>query len=142
MTRPAPETPILILDDSLAIRTRVESYLRRLGYKNILTAASIEEGLEAFRKQGSEIVFLDLVVGEERGADFAAQALAEQPLVHVVVMTALPPSHEQVTVSIAEGARDYLPKPVQYVALEAVLERVAESRALDRAIKNEDASYV
>lgn len=142
MARLSPDTPILVIDDSLAIRARVEAYLKRLGFTNIRTAGTVKEALETFAEQRSEIVFLDLVIDEERGADFAAEALSTRPFVHIVLMTALPPSHEHVTVAIAEGARDFVPKPVQFNAIVQVLDRIAESRLTERVSPGEDASYV
>lgn len=135
------DTPILVLDDSPAIRARVEAYLRQLGYREVRTASSIETGLEAFREQGSEVVFLDLIVGDQTGAKFAAQALEEKPFTYVILMTALSRSHEQVVATIAEGARDLLSKPIQLADLRAVLDRIGASMEEDRATRRADASY-
>lgn len=136
------ETPILVVDDSAAIRARMEAYLSRLGYTNIRMADSIATGLEAFREQQSEVIFLDLVIDEEKGADFAAEALAERPFVTIVLMTALPSGHEQVTAAIAEGAREYLSKPIQQGNVQAVLERLGQTKAREtRSLTHEDVSY-
>lgn len=136
-----PDTPMLVVDDSAAIRSRMEAYLRRLGYTNVTTAGSVEEGLARFRDQHSEVVFLDLVIDEERGADFAAEALSERPFATIVVMTALPPGHEYVTAAIAEGAREYLPKPIRFPAVEAVLDHIEEALSRERLASPEDPSY-
>lgn len=136
------EAPVLIVDDSLAIRARMESYLRRMGFPNIATASSVEEGLKAFRENRPELVFLDLVIDDERGTEFAAQALEERPETHISLMTALPPSHEFVTAAIAEGARDYLQKPIQFAQLKRVVDRIMEGRDDQLATDHPDASYV
>jgi DNA-binding NtrC family response regulator len=144
MTSPdalARTTRILIVDDSTGIRSVLESYLRRLGFTEIRTAATVEEGLKAFREQESELVFLDMVIGDERGADFAAAALAERPFTVVVVMTAVPMGNELVVSAVAEGAREFLPKPVQMLPLQALLGRIARSRHLDGEGPAPDASY-
>lgn len=142
MARLPPDTPILIVDDSAAIRSRMEAYLQRLGFTNVTTASTVDGGLERFREQGSEVVFLDLVIDEERGADFAAEALSERPFATIIVMTALPPGHEYVVAAIAEGAREYLPKPIQFPAVQAVLDHVEETIARERvAPTREDMSY-
>lgn len=137
-----PGTPILVVDDSAAIRSRMEAYLQRLGFTNVQTAATLAEGLTKFREQSPEVVFLDLVIDEDRGADFAAEALAERPFATIVVMTALPPSHEYVTAAIAEGAREYLPKPIQFPAVRAVLDHIDETISRERlGLPREDPSY-
>lgn len=151
MGRIAPETPILVLDDSAAIRARVKTYLGRLGHTNVRTAANMKEGLEAFREQQSEVIFLDLVIDQERGADFAVTVLDERPLVDIVVMTALPSTHDQVTAAISHGARAYLRKPVELEGIRkalALLEEDDEEEPNDAEAKAEpeslerDASYV
>lgn len=140
MGRLRPDTPILVVDDSAAIRSRMEAYLHRLGYGNVKTAANLQEGLTHFREGGAEIVFLDLVIDEERGADFAAEALSERPFATVVVMTALPQTHEYVTAAIAEGAREFLPKPIQFHAVQSIMDHIEESMAEEDRLR-EDASY-
>lgn len=132
------DIPILIVDDSVGIRTVLETYLRRLGHTQVRAADSIESGLAAFRDQKSRLVFLDMVIGNERGADFAAAALAEDPFVVIAIMTAIPPGHELVVSSIAEGAREFLPKPIQMPAVKSLLERVAAHLDAERP---PDASY-
>lgn len=142
------DAPVLVVDDSPAIRARMESYLQQLGFKRVRTAASVGEALEAFDAEPADIVFLDMVIDEERGLDFAAQALEKKPFTHIVLMTALPSSSEQVTASIAEGARDFLSKPVTRSSLEAVLERAMvelggeEEEEPPAAARVEDRSYV
>lgn len=125
------DTRFLVIDDSLAVRMRMQAYLQRLGYTNVQSAATVEEGLALFRDVHPGIVFLDMLIEEERGLDFAAPALAEAPLTEIVVMSALPADDEQVTAAIAEGARDYLPKPVTFPAVERVLQRLASDRPED-----------
>lgn len=134
------ETRILIVDDSLGIRSVLEAYLRRLGFTQIRTANDVEAGLAVFREQKSQLVFLDMVLGDERGADLAAAALAEDPFVVIAIMTAVPHGHELVISAIAEGAREFLPKPIQMAELKALLERVAAHHSAE-AREQADASY-
>ena len=140
------ETSILVVDDSPAIRSRLEAYLRSLGFQDVKAAGTVREALEVFRAQPAEIVFLDLMVDDEKGIDFAAPALAQRPLTDIVLMSALSSDHEQVTAAIAEGAREYLAKPFTFASIESVLQRLANDRlAKERGSSQpsrlEDASY-
>ncbi len=137
-----PTLPILVIDDSAAIRARMSAYLKKLGFSHVTTAANIAEGLEAFRKENSQLVFLDLVIDEERGTDFAAEALAERPLANIIIMTALPPSHEYVTSAIAEGASEYLGKPIRFSNLQTVIERVEDTLTPEASPHSENSSYM
>lgn len=136
------EAPVLIIDDSVAIRARMETYLKRLGFTDIVSAENIEDGLRMFRERKPNLVFLDLVIDEEKGTEFASEALAERPYTHVVLMTALSASHDMVTAAIAEGARDFLPKPIQYPTLKKIVDRLLENREDQISPDHVDASYV
>lgn len=137
-----PDVPILIVDDSVGIRNVMEVYLKRLGFRNIRTAGTVAEGYAAFQEQKSEIVFLDMVLeNKEVGADLAAKILADSPFTSVIATTALPASHDLVTMAVAEGARHYLAKPIKTLTLRATLEKVALDRREDRHHEMGDATY-
>lgn len=124
-----PATPMLVIDDSKAIRAVMDSYLRRLGYQNVHAAASVEEGLRLFRETNAEVVFLDVILGnDEAGIDFAQRALDERPLTTIVLLTALRSDDEMVTHLVSQGARHMIVKPVQLSALRTVLGRIQETR--------------
>lgn len=138
-----PDTRILVIDDSAAVRARMEAYLGRLGYTDVRSAASVKEGLDSFHEAPASVVFLDLVIDEERGLDFAAPILAEAPLTDIVVMSALSPNDAQVTEAIAQGARDFLAKPVTFPSVESVLVRLASDLDFEAPTppRRDDASY-
>lgn len=126
MPRLDPTTRILVVDDGDAIRVLMRKYLNALGYQDVRLANSVEMGLQAFREHGSQIVFLDVMIGEQKGLDFALPALADRPETIIVVMTAHQGTHPDVTSLVAQGARDYLPKPIQLSRLRDSLDRIAE----------------
>jgi DNA-binding NtrC family response regulator len=119
-------TRILVVDDGDAIRVLMRKYLEMMGYHDVRLADSVEMGLQAFREHGSELVFLDVMIGDQKGIDFALPALADRPETTIVVMTAHPGTHQDVTNLVAQGARDYLPKPIQSSRLRETLDRIAE----------------
>jgi CheY-like chemotaxis protein len=131
---PDPSTPILVVDDSKAIRAVFDAYLKRLGYTNVRSAATVEEGLAAFREQRSDIVFLDVMLGPEDGRDFARAALDERPLSTLVLSTALTADDDLVTDMVALGARQILVKPIQLNTLKTVLTRLQEARDEEEGI--------
>lgn len=125
MTLP-PETRILVVDDGAAILALMHAFLKRLGYTDVRLAATVEDGFAAFQEQESDVVFLDLMIAGESGARFAEKAFALRPEATIVIMTAHPSSHPDVTGLVALGARDYLPKPIQLHRLHGVLAHLAE----------------
>lgn len=146
MVRLPPSTPMLIVDDSKAIRSLMEAYLARLGYQQVRSAASVKQAVDAFQEQRSEVVFLDVLLDQEDGGEFARIALDERPLTTLVLMTALGPNDDEVVKLVSHGARHLLPKPVQISTLRTVLDRIQEARqeeadAENAAKDNADASY-
>lgn len=138
-----PDTPILVVDDSPAIRTVVERWLRQLGYRSVRTAGDVAGALATFREQESEVVFLDMVLeGRESGLDFAERALAERPFTDVVVMSALDRRDDLVRDVVSQGARYVLSKPVRPSDLRAVLAAIADEREDAKGTSELDATYV
>jgi len=118
------DSRILLIDDSPAIQAILRQLLQALGYTKVDAAGSVKEGLELIKQASYDVVFLDMVLPEESGDEFAQAALADNPALKVVVTTALPYSHESVMNAISQGASDYLPKPVRLDALKAVMQRL------------------
>lgn len=141
----APDTRILIVDDGDAIRVMMRRLLNKLGYQDIELADTVEMGLSAFEEQGSEVVFLDCNIGGQKGIEFAKKALADRPDTAIVVLSAYPYQHPEVTELVAHGARHYLPKPIQPQRLETILRDLGEDFGEDDEDESErsvDASYV
>lgn len=107
------ESPILLVDDSPAVLALFRDILKAQGYVNVRTATSVDEGLRVFGEQRPRVVFLDLMMPESSGIEFTRQALASDPHVRIVLTTALPSTHESVVLAVAQGASDYLSKPLR-----------------------------
>ncbi len=119
---------ILIVDDSVAIQAILKRHLEDLGYHEIRVSSSVKSGLEIFKELEPDVVFLDLVLPDETGVDFAVEALEAQPDTKVVITTALPVQSETVTEAISQGASEYLPKPIRRENVEFVLERLGREK--------------
>ncbi len=52
---------ILVIDDEQPVLDFLGSFIRRMGF-NALTAASGAEGIEVFRKEMPDVVFLDIIL--------------------------------------------------------------------------------
>ena len=120
---------VLVVDDSVAIRTVLKDLLAERGMKDVLEAGSVEEALAVFTEHRPRLVFLDMVMPKHSGMTFLQNALRMEPRTKVVLMTALAPDDKEITVAIAEGAFDYLPKPLRRDIVAKVLDRLAEDRS-------------
>lgn len=130
---------ILLVDDSPAILALLRDLLKGHGYSDIRTAESVEEGIKAVEERLPDVIFLDLLMPDASGIEFARRAAVLSPGSRVVVTTALPPNHESVTHAIAQGASEYLPKPLRDDALSVVLDHLEHGRQTTR--REDDVSY-
>jgi DNA-binding NtrC family response regulator len=133
-------TPILVIDDSNAVRTVLKDILTERGFKDVTTAASVAEAQEAYDAKQHPIVFLDLLMPEASGLRFARYALDKDPYCKIVLITALPPSNEGVITAISEGAYDILQKPIRPAEMAAMLRKL-EKDTTARMQPRDDVSY-
>lgn len=103
----------LVVDDSRAIRLHLKERLLRLGFDEVVEAATAEEGLRLFAATAPDTVFLDMVLPDLPGSTFAREALDASPRARIVLLTALDREADEVVVAMAAGALHYLRKPVQ-----------------------------
>lgn len=120
----AKTSRILIVDDSPAILALLRDMLRTRGYPNVVTAASVQEGLARVEEAPPDMVFLDLMMPDSSGIEFAKRALEKDPHLRIVVTTALPASAEPVVTAISQGVADYMQKPIRKETLGQVMDRV------------------
>lgn len=81
----AAKKKILILDDEKHIVTYFMTLLRKSGYEPI-AAYSVEEALEAARREKPDLVILDLLMPKNTGTDFARKISRDKELKHIPVI--------------------------------------------------------
>ncbi len=101
---------ILIIDDSLFMRTILKDYLPD-EYK-VIEAASGSEAMEKFMKEKPDLTLLDIIMpdGEEEGLNVLRNIKKINPEANVVMVTAV--GQKTVKDECAEmGVKDYILKP-------------------------------
>lgn len=116
---------ILIVDDEPAIRRLVRSAVERAGY-TVGDAATAADGLTEARREGCELVLLDLGLPDRDGIELV-------PLINamdraVIVLTARADTAEKVT-ALDLGADDYVVKPFDTEELLARIRTAMRHRA-------------
>lgn len=134
------DTPILVVDDSNAVRTVMTDLLKEQGFKDVTVADSVSTAERAWDDQRHPIVFLDLLMPEASGLRFARHALDKDPYCKVVLITALPPNNEGVITAVSEGAYDILQKPIRQEDLNAMVHKLQKEFASVPASRD-DVSY-
>ena len=108
MLVPAPDAPILVVDDDPKIVALVKTYLERERYP-VITASDGPAALRAIERDQPRLVVLDLMLPGLDGLSVIrrARALGETP---IIVLSARGSTGDRI-LGLSEGADDYLPKP-------------------------------
>ncbi len=119
---------VLVLDDEPAMLENCERMLARLGYvaHTLASPSPLREVLREFRP---EVLLLDLRLPGVDGFTVLAAALAEDPQLAVIIMTAYASVSSAVR-AVQEGAFDYLGKPFTSDQLDVTVRRACTYRGL------------
>lgn len=102
---------ILIVDDEESLRLTFSMFLKREGYANVKTAASVKEAVQAISEQPYDLIISDIVLESEKGTDLL-QHIRETGIQCPVVMITGFPNLETASEAVRLGAFDYISKPV------------------------------
>ncbi len=119
---------ILIVDDDPQIRTLLAERLKFHKYE-VSSAQDGEEGLQVFKKQGADLVLLDLMMPKLDGIQTLERLKKEEPEVLVIMMTAFG-TIEKAVEAIKMGAYDFIPKPCEPDHILLTIEKALRARGL------------
>jgi DNA-binding NtrC family response regulator len=126
---------LLIIDDSAELCSRVRQYFERKNLR-VYSAPTGEEGLKLFSERSIDIVLLDQLLPDGEGWKLCPSLKQQNDTAKIIFITAYP-SMENTLQAIRAGAYDYLSKPFELEQLELIIERVLETRHLERIAKIE-----
>jgi DNA-binding NtrC family response regulator len=130
---------VLLIDDEARVRTSLKMVLEP-NYE-ILQAADAQEGLEAFRKEGPDLVLLDVILPGTDGLAVLETLRSESRMTPVIMLTGTK-SVKTAVDAMKLGAADYLSKPFDVEELRIVVDRALSSQALEREVKQLRAQVV
>lgn len=102
---------ILIVDDEESIRITFEMFLKREGYGEITTAATMEEALLAINETRFDLIISDIVLEGASGTELLRYIRKTGVQCPVVMVTGFP-NLSSAAEAVRHGAFDYIPKPV------------------------------
>lgn len=111
---------ILVVDDSEAFRKVMTELLVRAGFHDVLEAGSFEEALAAYGSKKPTIVFVDMVLPGRTGVELTKEILRIDPGAKVIAMSSII-NKSMIKQSLDAGAKDFLLKPTNEIALSSVL---------------------
>jgi DNA-binding NtrC family response regulator len=129
-----PNSParILVVDDEKLIRWSVSERLQRDGYV-VATSETGEQAIEAIAADPPDLILLDVQLPGMNGVATLEKALALQPELTVIMMSA----HSTVDTAVdamKHGALDFLVKPFPLQLLDAAVERALTTARTRRQI--------
>ncbi len=124
-----PRTRILIVDDELILRESLAAWLERDGHE-VTAVAGGEEAIELIKREGFDIVFLDIKLEGMDGLDVLREIRKIDPEVKVLMITAYG-SISTAVEAMKLGASDYLLKPFEPEELSMLIEKILRQRACE-----------
>jgi len=122
------EVRILIMDDEVQERSRIEQYLAEEGFE-VLALGSVQEAVEAIRRDRYDVFLTDCNIPGIDALRTSDEVHKIDPDMAVIIMTSFG-TIETAVKAIKAGAYDYLPKPVDLEQLVVLIERISERRSL------------
>lgn len=119
---------ILVVDDEETIRTALARFMRARGF-DVTTADSGRVALASLNDEKFVAMLSDIRMPEMTGLELVPLAHAVDPDLAIIMLTAVNDA-PTATEALAQGAMDYLMKPVELGDLATALERALHKRAL------------
>jgi two-component system chemotaxis response regulator CheY len=111
---------ILVVDDSEAFRKLMIELLVRAGFHEVVEAEDFEKAIDAFKRDRPRISFVDMILPGKTGVDLTKAILAIDPGAVIIAMSSII-NKKMIRDSLDAGAKDFLLKPTNEIALSAVL---------------------
>jgi response regulator of citrate/malate metabolism len=128
---------ILIIEDSLAIASLIQEFLKKLGYQNIHISDTGKGGIAVFEDLVNSnhlpIVLLDYGLPDMSGSEVMNTILSIRPNTKVIIESASEKADETIKDLLRHGAYQYLEKPIRFENLKTAMQVLEEE---DRILEN------
>ena len=100
---------ILIVDDNAELVNLIAAILKEDGYRKVLTAGSMKEGMEIFRESRPDMAVLDIMLPDGDGFSMFAK-MREESEIPILFLSAKDEDEDRLF-GLGLGADDYITKP-------------------------------
>ncbi len=111
---------ILVVDDSEAFRRVMIELLVKVGFHEVVEARDFDEAVKVFEAERPTICFVDMILPGKSGVDLTKALRAIDPKATIIAMSSII-NKKMIRESIEFGAKDFLLKPTNEIALSSVL---------------------
>lgn len=121
---------LMIVDDSLAVRRKIERCAKAKEGVTVLMAVNGRDAITLFKTEMPDLVTMDLTMPELGGVECIKVLTNLNPKVHILVVSAL---SDKVTAlaAIKNGAEGFLKKPFSDEALAIALTELLETESYE-----------
>jgi len=125
--------PVLIIEDSLAVGMLLSEFLKKLGYTDIHSATTGQEGVALFKKTidagSNPLIFLDYNLPDCTANSVMSRILTIKPYTKIIIETANSKEDESIKEVIGLGAYHYIQKPLRFHQIEGIIKILEEEDA-------------
>ena len=140
MEQAQAENPILVVDDTEAIRYAKVRTLQKAGY-TVLEASTGADAISLAREQKPPLVLLDVKLPDISGIEVCRILKEETPEILVLQMSASFVESEDRTRGFESGADNYLAEPVEPQELVAAVRALLRMRQANEALRESEERY-
>lgn len=116
---------VLICDDSMFARKKLNMTIAGFGVKEIYEAADGEEAIAKYKEHKPDVVFMDIVMPKVTGLDALKQIVEDDPDAKVIMASSVG-TQGHLKEALKAGAADFLQKPIADADALKVLENAAK----------------
>lgn len=114
---------ILVCDDSAFMRMMLKKILIDNGHEVVGEAGDGMEAVQLFRQHSPDLITMDITMPKMDGIEAVKHIFAEDPLVRIVMVTALG-QRSIITDAINAGASDFIVKPFDNIQVIETVRKV------------------
>ncbi len=111
---------ILVVDDSEAFRNVLAELLIRAGFHDVMEAGDFDEAVRMFSSSRPKFTFVDMILPGRSGVELTKELLSLDGNAIVIAMSSII-NKKMIQQSLEAGAKDFLLKPTNEIALNSVL---------------------
>jgi len=114
-------TKILVVDDSVFLRSIVKNTLKGRGFRDMIEAGNGEEGLRKYEAEKPDLVILDLIMPDLHGTEVLKKIMSKDANARVIMLTAV---GQEKTLKLCNtlGSVGYIVKPFEDKQLVSTVE--------------------